>query len=97
MPADPLPPAPRTAAMRLPASLDTGAAQELLDGLRTGLADGALVLDGSAVERVSVPCLQILAAAAREGGAALRIAGPSPALAAAIADLGLADAIPLEA
>lgn len=87
---------------RLPAALDLGAAQELLQRLRDGLADGApaggLVLDGSAVERISVPCLQVLAAARRAAGnaAAFRIVGASAALVAAVADLGLSAALPME-
>jgi chemotaxis protein CheX len=99
MPADPMPPAASGAAMRLPASLDLGAAPALLEHIRAALAEGPLVLDGSEVERVSVPCLQILAAARREGAGqpALRIVAASAALAAAVADLGLATAIPLEA
>jgi anti-anti-sigma regulatory factor len=102
MPADPSSSLPSAAgaAIRLAASLDLGAAPELLRQIRDALADpaadgGARVLDGSDVERVSVPCLQILAAARREA-AALRVVGASAALAAAIADLGLAAAIPLE-
>ena len=99
MPAEPIPPPSRDTALRLPASLDLGAAPALLEQLLAGLAAGPLVLDGSEVERVSVPCLQILAAARREGAGqpALRIVGASAALAAAVADLGLATAIPLEA
>lgn len=98
MPAEPVPHPARDTALRLPASLDLGAAPALLEQVRAGLAEGGLVLDGSAVERVSVPCLQILAAARREGGGqpGLRIVGASAALAAAVSDLGLATAIPLE-
>ena len=98
MPADPSPPPPREPAIRLAASLDIAAAQDLLAQVRGALPRGALVLDGSAVERVSVPCLQILAAArqAAAGGAAFNLVDASPALAAAVADLGLTAAIPLE-
>lgn len=100
MPAEPSssPPPGQGTTIRLAASLDFGAAQDLLAQIRSALPCGALVLDGSAVERASVPCLQILAAARREAadGAALRIVGASTALVAAVADLGLAAAIPLE-
>ena len=87
---------------RLPAALDLGAAQDLLQRLRDGLADGAppggLVLDGSEVERIAVPCLQVLAAARRAAGdgAALRIVGASEALVAAVADLGFSAVLPME-
>lgn len=80
---------------RLPAVLDLAAAQALLDTIRTQAAAGAPVLDGRDVERASVPCLQILAAARREA-AGLRIVCASDALAAAVDDLGLSAAIPLE-
>jgi chemotaxis protein CheX len=83
---------------RLPAALDLGAAQDLLQQLRDGLADGGLVLDGSEVERISVPCLQVLVAARRAAGdaAAFRIVDASAALMAAVADLGLSAALPME-
>lgn len=87
---------------RLPAALDLSAAQDLLQRLRDGLADGppagGLVLDGSEVERISVPCLQVLVAARRAAGdeAAFRIVGASAALLAAVADLGLSAALPME-
>lgn len=83
----------------LAASLDLTAADPLLLSLRDGLKEGAIVLDGGSVERVSTPCLQVLAAAAiaaRQAEIPFRIHGASPALIAAIADLGLAADIPLE-
>ena len=57
-----------------------------------------VVLDGSEVERISVPCLQVLVAARRAAGdeAAFRIVGASAALVAAVADLGLSAALPME-
>lgn len=90
--------APATAA-KLASSLDLTAAEPLLRQLRDALRDGAVLLDGADVERASTPCLQVLAAtaiAARKGDLPFRILGASPVLAAAIADLGLAAAIPLE-
>jgi len=56
------------------------------------------VLDGSEVERISVPCLQVLVAARRAAGdaAAFRIVDASAALMAAVADLGLSAALPME-
>lgn len=87
------------AAISLAASLDLTAADPLLQTVRAGLRDGALLLDGAAVERVSTPCLQVLAAAAiaaRQGGIPFRILYPSAVLSAAITDLGLAAAIPME-
>ena len=89
------PPPDPSAAVRLPAVLDLSAAQALQAQLCTAQADGTPVLDASAVERVCVPCLQILAAAQREA-AGLRIVGASAALVAAVSDLGLSAAIPLE-
>lgn len=80
---------------RLAASLDLGAAEDLLVQMREAARDGGAVLDGSAVERVAVPCLQVLAAAAR-AVPGLRIVAPSAALVAAVGDLGLSAAIPLE-
>ncbi|WP_439598646.1 STAS domain-containing protein [Falsiroseomonas sp.] len=83
----------------LPASLDLTQAEPLCQALRERLQDSALCLEGSAVERVSTPCLQLLAAAhasARARGIPFRLHGASAVLVAAIADLGLSTAIPLE-
>lgn len=85
--------------LTLPASLDLTGAEALRDALRAGLQEGALRLDGAAVERVSTPCLQVLAAAvasARGAGIDFRLASASPVLRAAIADLDLCAAIPEE-
>lgn len=89
------PPPDPAAVVRLPAVLDLSAAQSLQAQLCAAQADGPPVLDASAVERVSVPCLQVLAAAQREA-AGLRIVGASAVLAAAVSDLGLSAMIPLE-
>ncbi len=73
--------------------LDLLAAVPLCEELRTHLgSEDLLELDGSAVERVSTACLQIIVTAsitARSQGAALRLVTPSPVLSQAIADLGL--------
>jgi anti-anti-sigma regulatory factor len=79
--------------IHLSSVLDVLAAAPLCEELRTRLSsDELLELDGSAVERVSTACLQIILTAsitARSQGAALRLTAPSPALSQAIADLGL--------
>jgi anti-anti-sigma regulatory factor len=75
----------------LPGRLDAGAAQDLLDTLRVAGEGGRVVIDGAAVEYASTTCIQILLAASRLSGADgdFQVAAPSPALAAAFADLGL--------
>lgn len=87
------------AALALSPSLDLTEAEGLCQALRQGLLQGGLVLDGSAVERVSTPCLQVLAAAAASAaasGAVFRLCHASSALSTAISQLGLVAAIPLE-
>lgn len=73
--------------------LDLGAAQALCQSLRGQLLAGTpLILAGSLVERVSTAAIQVLlaaAAAARRQGLAFYLRDPSPALADALADLGL--------
>jgi chemotaxis protein CheX len=78
----------------LAAVLDLAAAeglhQRLLDAC---LQETPVALDGSAVERISTACAQVLAAgaiSARARGLSFTLEAPSPALAAALADLGLA-------
>ncbi|TPG45754.1 STAS domain-containing protein [Roseomonas nepalensis] len=83
----------------LPSSLDLNAASLLREGLLVRLEAGGLELEAGAVERVSTPGLQVLAAAAasaRARGAAFRLRGVPAALADAIRDLDLAAAIPTE-
>ncbi|NKC31268.1 STAS domain-containing protein [Roseomonas sp. BU-1] len=85
--------------MRLAASLDLTAAEPLCQALRVRLDDATLAIDGSAVERISTPCLQVLAAAhagAVARGTAFRLHAPSEALRQAIDELGLSAAIPVE-
>lgn len=85
--------------MVLAPSLDLTAAEELCRALQARLPDGDIVLDGASVENVSTPCLQVLAAAAAsaaERTLRFRLREPSAVLRAAITDLGLHAAIPLE-
>ena len=77
----------------LPPMLDFAAAPALAHALRQHVAvvEG-VVLDGSLVDRVSTPCLQILLATAIDAqsrGASFRLREPSPVLTNAIAELGL--------
>lgn len=81
---------------RLPATLDLGTAEPVCRALLALPGDRPMILDGSAVESAGTPGLQVLVAAARmtaARGGTFRLADPSPALAAALADLGLADAL----
>lgn len=98
-PQDMTPPTTDRPGFQLPPSLDLGAAEALLQTVRDVLQEGGSI-DGALVERVSTPCLQVLAAAAasaRQDGLAFRILAPSAVLLAAIADLDLVAAIPVEA
>lgn len=90
-----MPNAPDPDCLLLPAVLDLGTAPVLRQHLLAAWATGAPVLDGRLVERVTTPGLQVLAAAAR-GGVAFRLRHASAALATAIDDLGLSEAIPCE-
>lgn len=88
-----------SAVLQLPPVLDLAAAEALLQMMRHVLQEGGSI-DGTQVERVSTPCLQVLAAgaaAAHHAGLAFRILTPSLVLLAAIADLDLVAAIPVEA
>ena len=76
----------------LPAILDITKAQELHGHMVDRLNVGPVVVDASAVDRVSTPCIQVLLAAARSAdgaGTSFRIADASEALRAALVDLGL--------
>lgn len=84
---------------QLPAILDLAAAEPLARALEAQLTSPALHIEASGVERVSTPCLQVLAAAAasaKRRGQAFLVRRPSDVLRAAIADLGLIHAIPTE-
>ncbi len=87
-------------ALMLSAILDLTTIEELYEALRERGALAEIVLDGTAVERVTTPCLQLLAAAAKgaaRGEAAFTLRNPSSALMTAIQDLGLGGCIPFEA
>jgi chemotaxis protein CheX len=76
----------------LPQILDLTQAQSLQQSLMALLAGGAVVLDASAVERMSTPCMQVLLAAGRVAEAAnspFQIVNASDVFLAAVADLGL--------
>jgi anti-anti-sigma regulatory factor len=84
----------------LDATLDLSAAEPLCSALRERLDAGAVVIDGGAVERITTPCLQVLAATAREAaarGVAFRLVDASADLVAAVSELGLGALIPVEA
>jgi chemotaxis protein CheX len=73
-------------------TLDLTQAQALQQSLMALLGGGAVVLDASAVERMSTPCLQVLLATGRAAEAAnspFQIVNASDVFMAAIADLGL--------
>ncbi len=84
------------AAYRLSPVLDLAAAEPLATVLRAMLPDGPIRVDGGAVERVTTPCLQVLAAAAataRARGIVFRLENASAAMVDAIEDLGLGKAL----
>ncbi len=77
---------------KLPVVLGLTEAQSLRDTMVALLSGGSLLLDASAVERMSTPCAQVLLAAGRAAGLAgssFRIVDASEAFQAALADLGL--------
>ncbi len=77
------------ATVLLPQILDLAAATALLGDIRQRLGSGAKVrLDGSQVDTVLLPCLQIVLAALRAPSHVI-VDAPSEALAAAFADIGL--------
>ena len=90
---DPNPPSLRSSDPHcLPQTLDLTAAQSLQQSLLTSLGGGAVILDASAVERMSTPCVQVLLAAGRAAdlaGSPLQIIEASDVFRAALADLGL--------
>ncbi len=77
------------AAIVLPAVLDLSAAESFLATmLQAGESEEPVRLDASAVETITLPCIQILLAAKR-ADARLSVADPTPAFLSAFADLGL--------
>jgi chemotaxis protein CheX len=80
------------ASNRLPQVLDLTQAQNLRDSMAARLSEGPLVLDASAVERMSTPCAQVLLAAGRAAdlaGSPFHIINVSDVFRTALADLGL--------
>jgi two-component system chemotaxis response regulator CheY len=76
--------------LKLPAVLDLAAAEEFIATLRQHLqGEGGLRLDASAVETLTLPCIQILLAAMRDHDQ-ISIEQPSIEFANAFQDLGLA-------
>ena len=78
----------------LPSILDITAAAELKRNLLEALASGSSIsINASAVQRVTTPCLQILAAAARSvaqaGGGRFRLHSVPQGLSETIAMMGL--------
>jgi chemotaxis protein CheX len=88
----PAAPSPGGAGSLLPQILDFTQAQPLRETMTTLLNAGALMLDASAVERMSTPCAQVLLATGRtaaSSGASFKILNASAAFQTALADLGL--------
>lgn len=75
--------------LQLPPILDVGAAKELLDAVRQRVNGGPhLRVDASAVTMLTLPCLQIMLAAARNHGQ-IGIRNPSSEFISAFEDLGI--------
>jgi two-component system chemotaxis response regulator CheY len=73
----------------LPETLDIAASEVFVEQIRTGLAAGGAVrLDASAVRILTLPCVQIIVAAANSGQV-VTIKDPSEAFASAFEDFGL--------
>ena len=84
----------------LPAVVDLSQASELVAQLQRGLASGCeMTIDGSAVRRISSPCLEVLVAGmnafAKTGGPSMRIVNPSAAFLETVTTLGLTDVLGL--
>lgn len=76
----------------LPSVLDLTQAQSLRGAMVAALGDRSILLDASAVERMSTPCVQVMLAAGRAAdlaNAPFQIARASEAFRAALDDLGL--------
>lgn len=74
--------------LKLPTALDLAAAEGLLDAMRRLQAEPRPRIDASEVERLTLPCVQVLLAA-RRSNAHMLIERPSAAFISAIEDLGL--------
>ncbi|MEL3889991.1 STAS domain-containing protein [Ferrovibrio sp. MS7] len=79
--------------LKLAATMDLRAAEPLLQTMQEAIsAGGKLVVDASAVDRLSTPCVQVLIAALQQleqNQAAFVIKSPSDAFVSAFDDLGL--------
>ena len=76
-------------ALQLAPTLDVGAAKELLDAIRQRANDAApLRVDASAVAMLTLPCMQIMLAAARSHGQ-IAVKNPSNEFISAFEDLGI--------
>ncbi len=73
----------------LPQILDLTEAKSLRDLVAALQGEGAVILDASAVDRMSTPCAQVLLAAGRTPGGAFKIINASDVFRTALADLGL--------
>jgi two-component system chemotaxis response regulator CheY len=74
--------------LKLPTVLDLAAAERFLDTMcRQMPAEGQMQIDASAVDTLTLPCIQILLAAMQGGQVSIQY--PSPAVVSAFADLGL--------
>jgi chemotaxis protein CheX len=85
----------KTCAYVLPDVLDIGAASSLKEGLiEAGSTTDQITVDGSKVERVSTPVVQILLASARDftaEGQSFHLCDASQPLVLAFEDLGVAE------
>jgi anti-anti-sigma regulatory factor len=91
-------PMSRPPALKLPPVLDTAAAGELKRELLEALGSGGCInVDASAVQRITTPCLQIMAAAAKSaaqsGGGRLRLHSVPQIVSETIGMLGLAETL----
>ncbi len=81
------------ASVVLPSFLDLGFASDLKAILQDAIAgDGEVVIDGSAVEGITSPCIQVLVAASATAsgpGRGLRLLNATECLESAFSDLGL--------
>lgn len=80
--------------LKLAATMDLRAAEPLLQSLQEGLGMGGskMVVDASAVDRLSTPCVQVLIAGLQhmeQNGTPFVIKSPSDAFVSAFDDLGL--------
>jgi len=73
---------------KLPVTLDLAAADDLLTAMRDLQTQSRARIDASAVESLTLPCVQVLLAA-RQSCPHISIENPSAAFASAVEDLGL--------